>query len=305
MNYRPIYRSFKFLLKSRQYSTKVPLTPNTTLEKDVNKETVTVNESTIALLERLSLVKFDTKDGVKVLEDSINFANKILHIDTNGVEPLYTVLEKENLSLREDKVTQGNCQADILKNAMVIEDDYFVAPPGNIPLHEITTTPSIFLINDMKQEDNIINVNITANFPWGQQVVESIKLNTDKSDKSCLVCKLGLETALLTIMLDAASNGTKEGYVRLHNKLAPYKFSFAFNLQDDPQQNQTMVDLAKLINYKLTLKKISTWLPKFSFDLQDQMLQLNNSVLSLNSLIFQEQIHIADLESYAQILCKN
>lgn len=42
-----------------------------------------------------------------------------------------------NLSLREDKITQGNCQKDILRNAAVTEDDYFVAPPGNIPLHEV------------------------------------------------------------------------------------------------------------------------------------------------------------------------
>lgn len=39
--------------------------------------------------------------------------------------------------LREDKVTQGNCQKEILKNAAVTEDDYFVAPIGNIPLHEV------------------------------------------------------------------------------------------------------------------------------------------------------------------------
>lgn len=42
-----------------------------------------------------------------------------------------------NLNLREDKITQGNCQKDILKNATLTEDDYFVAPPGNIPLHEV------------------------------------------------------------------------------------------------------------------------------------------------------------------------
>lgn len=34
-------------------------------------------------------------------------------------------------------MTQGNCQADILKNAVLKEEEYFVAPPGNIPLHEV------------------------------------------------------------------------------------------------------------------------------------------------------------------------
>lgn len=33
-------------------------------------------------------------------------------------------------------MTQGNCVKDILKNAAITEEDYFVAPPGNIPLTE-------------------------------------------------------------------------------------------------------------------------------------------------------------------------
>lgn len=98
---------------------------------------VKVDRNTIALLERLSLVSYDTEEGLKILEDSISFANGILHINTDDVEPLYSVLEDHNLALREDKVTQGNCQKEILKNAAVKEDDYFVAPIGNIPLHEV------------------------------------------------------------------------------------------------------------------------------------------------------------------------
>lgn len=47
-----------------------------------------------------------------------------------------------HLNLRPDKVTQGNCQKDILKNASVQEDDYFVAPIGNIPLHEVEVDES-------------------------------------------------------------------------------------------------------------------------------------------------------------------
>lgn len=39
-----------------------------------------------------------------------------------------------NLYLRKDEVTEENCQKDILRNAIITEDDYFVAPPGNIPL---------------------------------------------------------------------------------------------------------------------------------------------------------------------------
>jgi hypothetical protein len=36
-------------------------------------------------------------------------------------------------------VTEGNCKAEILANAAITEEDYFVAPPGNIPL-EVNTS---------------------------------------------------------------------------------------------------------------------------------------------------------------------
>lgn len=48
-----------------------------------------------------------------------------------------SVIYFRNLSLRPDKIDQGNCQKDILKNAAIKEDNYFVAPLGNIPLHEV------------------------------------------------------------------------------------------------------------------------------------------------------------------------
>lgn len=49
---------------------------------------------------------------------------------------MYTPLEDQSLTLREDKVTDGNIQEDVLKNAVLTEEEYFVAPPGNIPLEQ-------------------------------------------------------------------------------------------------------------------------------------------------------------------------
>ncbi|CAG4980017.1 unnamed protein product [Colias eurytheme] len=129
-----------FPINVKRYSV-IPHSPINTIENTENKKPK-LDSNTIALLERLSLVKCDTNEGVTVLEDSIDFANKILHINTDNVDPLYSVLEDENLSLRNDVITQGNCQEDILKNAVITEDDYFVAPPGNIPLHEIEQNDS-------------------------------------------------------------------------------------------------------------------------------------------------------------------
>lgn len=71
------------------------------------------------------------------MQDSIEFASKILSVETDHVKnPLYTVLENYPLTLREDKVTDGDIQGDVLKNASVTEEEYFVAPPGNIALEQ-------------------------------------------------------------------------------------------------------------------------------------------------------------------------
>lgn len=99
-----------------------------------SKEDIKIDKKTIAKLERLSLVDFDNEGGIERLEAAIRFAQKLkqVHLDPS-VKPMYSVLESERLELREDKVTEGNCRDKILKNAELLEDEYFVAPPGNIP----------------------------------------------------------------------------------------------------------------------------------------------------------------------------
>ncbi|XP_011304260.1 glutamyl-tRNA(Gln) amidotransferase subunit C, mitochondrial [Fopius arisanus] len=96
-----------------------------------------IDTKTIKKLERLSLVDFGNEAGIKRLEAAIKFAEKLKNFPIDdSVEPLYCILEKESLRLREDKVTEGNCREKVLKNAIVTEDEYFVAPPGNIPLEQ-------------------------------------------------------------------------------------------------------------------------------------------------------------------------
>ncbi|XP_065077486.1 glutamyl-tRNA(Gln) amidotransferase subunit C, mitochondrial-like [Ochlerotatus camptorhynchus] len=127
-------------VKLLRHPTKVPQKPHIS---DIDRQQrlnqparIAVDDQTVQLLERLSLVDLDSKEAHKTLEDSIEFASRILTIDTEGVEPLYTVLEKQKLTLREDVVSDGNIQEDVLANARVTEEEYFVAPPGNIPLEQ-------------------------------------------------------------------------------------------------------------------------------------------------------------------------
>lgn len=120
-----------------KYPTKVPETPISCINLDKSPDytpSQIVDSQTLQLLERLSLVDLDSKEALRALEDSIEFAEKVVKIHTGCVRPMYTVLENHPLKTRPDKVTDGNIKEDILKNASVTEEDYFVAPPGNIPL---------------------------------------------------------------------------------------------------------------------------------------------------------------------------
>ncbi|CAL9708346.1 unnamed protein product [Knipowitschia caucasica] len=85
-------------------------------------------------LERLALVDFRTKQGLSRLEKAIRFADQLHVVDTSGVEPMDSVLEDRALYLRSDVVTEGNCAEKLLELSKITVEEYFVAPPGNIPL---------------------------------------------------------------------------------------------------------------------------------------------------------------------------
>lgn len=83
-----------FKICSNNFNSKVPKEPHIyTCNNLASTETRQVDLDTITHLERLSLVNFGNLKGVEILESSIRFADKILSVNTSGVEPLMTVLE--------------------------------------------------------------------------------------------------------------------------------------------------------------------------------------------------------------------
>ncbi|XP_037709405.1 glutamyl-tRNA(Gln) amidotransferase subunit C, mitochondrial [Drosophila subpulchrella] len=126
----------KLDFKQLTHPTKVPQTPVDTEFPDTSSSEIEIDTKTIQLLERLSLVDLDSERALATLKSSIQFADKIAHIDTEHVRPLYTVLEQQQLQLRNDQVTEGDCRAEVLRNAKVTDEDYYVSPPGNIPLEQ-------------------------------------------------------------------------------------------------------------------------------------------------------------------------
>ncbi|KAM8715197.1 hypothetical protein ACLKA7_002271 [Drosophila subpalustris] len=119
------------------HPTKVPQTPVPTIFPDTSDNAIEIDSKTIQLLERLSLVDLDSEQALETLKSSIQFADKIAHIDTHNVRPLYTVLEKQQLQLRNDEVSEGDCREELLRIAKVTDEDYYVSPPGNIPLEQL------------------------------------------------------------------------------------------------------------------------------------------------------------------------
>ncbi|XP_035021879.1 glutamyl-tRNA(Gln) amidotransferase subunit C, mitochondrial-like [Hippoglossus stenolepis] len=85
-------------------------------------------------LERLALVDFRTKQGLACLEKAIRFADQLHVVDTSGIEPMDSVLEDRALYLRNDTVMEGDCAEELLPLSKNTVEEYFVAPPGNIPL---------------------------------------------------------------------------------------------------------------------------------------------------------------------------
>lgn len=130
-------RSARRYLYVRFYSSKVPEKPTwETIDPEQMPKETAIDQNTIDLLERLSLVDFNNKAGIERLSHAVRFADQLFLVNTEGVEPMDSVLEDRPLYLRTDMVSDGNKQKEILQHAKVIEEDYYVAPPGNIPLEK-------------------------------------------------------------------------------------------------------------------------------------------------------------------------
>ncbi|XP_038618679.1 glutamyl-tRNA(Gln) amidotransferase subunit C, mitochondrial [Tachyglossus aculeatus] len=87
-------------------------------------------------LERLALVDSGDASGLSRLERAVRHAQRLRDLNTDGVPPMDSVLEDRCLYLRADEVAEGNCAEELLRNARRTVEEYFVAPPGNIPMED-------------------------------------------------------------------------------------------------------------------------------------------------------------------------
>lgn len=89
-----------------------------------------VDENTVRRIARLARIKI-TAGEAKSLEGELsgilNWVEQLGEIDTSGVEPMTRVVAQK-LKMREDKVVDGEIADDVVKNAPVVDDHYFVVP---------------------------------------------------------------------------------------------------------------------------------------------------------------------------------
>ena len=89
-----------------------------------------VDEATvrrIAHLARIKITDAEAKGLKSELSGILNWVEQLDKVDTSLVEPLTRVVPIE-LKEREDRVTDGDIADDIVKNASMVEDHFFVVP---------------------------------------------------------------------------------------------------------------------------------------------------------------------------------
>ncbi|KEG19707.1 Asp-tRNA(Asn)/Glu-tRNA(Gln) amidotransferase subunit GatC [Bartonella bacilliformis] len=79
----------------------------------------------IAHLARIAIHDNETERITKKLNAVLDLAKQLDEIDVTGVDPLISVVPM-TLRMREDSITDGNKAADIVANAPVTEENFFL-----------------------------------------------------------------------------------------------------------------------------------------------------------------------------------
>ena len=81
----------------------------------------------VAKLSRISLDDSKLDSLSKDLDSILNFVEELNKVDTKGVEPLSSTVDKK-LEARRDKINDGKIKKEILKNSPNKNEDFFIVP---------------------------------------------------------------------------------------------------------------------------------------------------------------------------------
>lgn len=89
-----------------------------------------VDEKTVRRIARLARIKITDEEAESLqgeLSGILNWVEQLGEVDTSNVPPMTRVVDQK-LAKREDRVTDGGIADDIVKNAPMVDDHYFVVP---------------------------------------------------------------------------------------------------------------------------------------------------------------------------------
>lgn len=89
-----------------------------------------VDKTTVAGIAKLARIRVTEAEAEALTGDLSNileWVEQLSALDTEGVPQMTSVVARE-LPLREDEVTDGDCAADIVKNAPEPAHDFFTVP---------------------------------------------------------------------------------------------------------------------------------------------------------------------------------
>jgi aspartyl-tRNA(Asn)/glutamyl-tRNA(Gln) amidotransferase subunit C len=81
----------------------------------------------VARLSRIAVPEERLEEMAGELNGILGWIDQLNEVDIKGVEPMTSVVETK-LPMREDVVTDGNIQDQVLANAPRSEDGFFVVP---------------------------------------------------------------------------------------------------------------------------------------------------------------------------------
>lgn len=91
---------------------------------------MSVDIDTVKRVARLARIKVSDQEAERMtgeLNGILQFVEQLGEVDISGVEPMTSVVE-QTMKKRRDEVTDGNRAGDIVANAPVSEDNFFVVP---------------------------------------------------------------------------------------------------------------------------------------------------------------------------------
>jgi aspartyl-tRNA(Asn)/glutamyl-tRNA(Gln) amidotransferase subunit C len=89
-----------------------------------------VDEATVRRIARLARIKIsdaEAKALEKELSGILDWVKQLDEVDTSGVEPMTRVVAMK-LKQRPDEVTDGGIADDVIRNAPMVNDHFFVVP---------------------------------------------------------------------------------------------------------------------------------------------------------------------------------